>query len=364
MARDSVMFSVPFTAGAASAVFFSGYIFHCFTALYAAAAAISACIALLCAILCGAARKRRQTGGVSVAALFFLAGVLCALTENICSAGGADVGIAGLTERLSEKMKAISWKIPYSATESRALVNALIFGDRSLLSADITEAFRQSGAAHLLALSGMHLGIIYIFLQKVLSFSGNSPAAGKAKGILGILVSGVYTAATGASPSLVRAFLFICLNETARLTGRKCMKSEIFCAAVTVQLALKPSSISSIGFQLSYLAVLGLLILHPHMSGWYSGGRMNILKRIWDMTSVAVSCQIFTAPAILYYFGTFPEYFILTNLIAVPLTTVIMFLSMAVMTAAISGFCPHLLLALDEKLIEALLFSLKTIADL
>jgi len=127
---------------------------------------------------------------------------------------------------------------------------------------------------------------------------------------------------TGASPSLVRAFLFILFHELSRhMPGRRVRPQNVFCAALTLQLAVTPAVVRSLGFQLSYLAMLGIIVLFPRIEAWYPAGvRFDPFRRIWSAVAIAVSCQAFTAPLVWIRFHTFPKYFLLTNLAALPLT--------------------------------------------
>ena len=169
-----------------------------------------------------------------------------------------------------------------------------------------------------------------------------------------------YLAMTGASPSLVRAFLFILFNELARLLpGRRRRPVNIFCAARTVQLAVSPGVVRSLGFQLSYLAMLGIFLIHPRLDAWYPQSvRWDPLRRLWTAVSLTLSCQAFTAPLVWLRFHTFPKYFLLTNLAALPLTEAFLFCALP---ALVPG-CPDAIKNLADFLGQTLLFLLETVA--
>ena len=193
-----------------------------------------------------------------------------------------------------------------------------------------------------------------------------------------IAVAGFYTMMTGAGASIVRAFLFITLNETARCTGRKRLPMNVFSAALIIQAALSPEVLGSVSFQLSYLAMAGIYILYPKMQKWYKEpqakktgnplwrqiNNARPMKRLWDMAAMSISCQIFTAPAAWYYFGTFPPYFLITNLIAVPLSTAAINLSIPVIILWPLGLCPDILIEADNAVIRAMCKSLEIISGL
>lgn len=323
---------------------------------------------------------------VSVLSLFALAGLLCRVSVSIH--GGISVFQGSLPAEalasMSGKFKDLIDSVPYRDSDSAAIIKALISGDRSDVAPHIRDAFRDSGASHILALSGMHLGIIYAILLKMFSVFGNTPAARKARSLSIIAISAWYTAVTGAASSLVRALLFITLSETARLAGRETRPMNIFFVALTIQLALSPGNITSAGFQLSYLAMAGIYILYPKMKSWFPGpdsgtmrvqgpnqeqapvpsGRRGPMKRLWDAAALTIACQAFTAPAAWLHFGTFPEYFIITNLLAVPLSNFIMITSVGVIALSALGICPSFLIDLDCFCIGLLKDILVTISEL
>ena len=338
------------------------------------------------AIAAGLTKTAGPRRTVSVLSLFALAGLLCRVSVSIH--GGISVFQGSLPAEalasMSGKFKDLIDSVPYRDSDSAAIIKALISGDRSDVAPHIRDAFRDSGASHILALSGMHLGIIYAILLKMFSVFGNTPAARKARSLSIIAISAWYTAVTGAASSLVRALLFITLSETARLAGRETRPMNIFFVALTIQLAVSPGNITSAGFQLSYLAMAGIYILYPKMKSWFPGpdsgtmrvqgpnqeqapvpsGRTGPMKRLWDAAALTIACQAFTAPAAWLHFGTFPEYFIITNLLAVPLSNFIMITSVGVIALSALGICPSFLIDLDCFCIGLLKDILVTISEL
>ena len=329
---------------------------------------------------------RKETSVIFLAAAFLFSGIFgaYALYEtyswNPSSENQTEDGHQFLSEILaysSQSLKDLIDSIPYNDNSSNAMVKALITGDKSDLSIDLTTSFRKSGASHLLALSGMHLGIIYIIISRILSLTGNSPAAKKLKSLTSVTVAGFYSLMTGAGPSIARAFLFICINETARWTNRTSRPASIFCTALIIQLMLSPGSIMSAGFQLSYLAMAGIYFLYPAMKNWYGSfvsvigkthtdlhkTRFDPIYRLWDAAALSISCQIFTAPVAWIHFESFPINFLITNIIAVPLTTIS--IQMAIIATALhsAGFCPDFITEISELTISTLIFCVSTIGE-
>ena len=306
------------------------------------------------------------------AGIFLLTGIFSSLSYSIAS-GIPEYG-SGIVSTAAAKavghLRATIDAIPYPSETTGPLVKALLTGDKSDLPKEITRIFRDSGASHVLALSGLHLGVLYLLLTRLTSPLGNSPKARKSRCSLIIVAALFYSIMTGATPSIIRAFLFITINETARLLGRKRDPVRVLLAALTVQLALKPDVISSVGFQLSYMAMAGIFLLYPTLERIYpapSGSRLsrfNPFRKIWNAAMLSISCQIFTGPIAWHYFHTFPKYFILTNLVALPLTSAIMTLSVATIALSFFGICPEPLVILNDQAMQALVFCLEIISGL
>ncbi len=248
---------------------------------------------------------------------------------------------------------------------SAALLRALMTGERSGLDRETVSAFRLSGASHLLALSGLHMGIIAMVIRSALSILGRSRAAELARAALLVGFCLVYTLACGASPSLVRALLFILLGQAAALSpGRRSSPADRLCIAATIQLALDPLSIGSLAFQLSYLAMIGVVFIAPRLEAWYpstpASARFDPLRRIWKAAAIAISCQLTTAPLVWLRFGSFPHYFLLTNLLAMPVCELL--LPLAILTLALGS--PALLVRATDRLAGLLLAILDIISGL
>lgn len=306
------------------------------------------------------------------AGIFIVTGIFCSLNYHIASGipeyesgfiGSAAANAAGTMQNVIDN-------IPYPSETSGPLVKALLTGDKSDLTKEITGIFRDSGASHILALSGLHLGVLYILLARLTAPSGNSPWIRRLRYSLIIVAALFYSIMTGATPSIIRAFLFITINETAKLLGRKREPVRVLLAALTIQLALKPDVITSVAFQLSYMAMAGIFLLFPTLDRIYPApngsklSRFNPLRKIWSAAMLSISCQVFTGPLAWYYFHTFPKYFILANLIALPLTSAIITLSVATIALSFLGICPEPLVILNDHAMQALVFCLEIISGL
>lgn len=267
-------------------------------------------------------------------------------------------------ERWADAVRMRIRSLPWRDTVTGELVCTLLTGDRSGLPPALKNAFRRSGASHLLALSGLHVGMICQVVDKLSGLAGNTPVQKKARSVLLILFCGLYTLSTGAGPSIVRAFFFIALRETASILERKVSPSDILAGALILQEALHPPIVRETGFQLSYLAMAGITYLYPRLQkAWPETERENGLKKglhkVWDLCALSISCQVLTGPLAWWKFGSLPLWFLLTNLLCMPLMTVVMAGSLAALATTSEG-----LVALDEACCRVLIFILETIASL
>ena len=302
--------------------------------------------------------------------LFFITGLFCSVNSIIGYGIPIPQGyLARVANIKGEQLKNLIDNIPYSSSGTGPLVKALLTGDRSGLDKATVNIFRTSGASHILALSGLHLGILYLILARLTAPLGNSPRAKRMRFLLTIGAAGFYTLMTGASPSIVRAFLYITIGETARLIGRERNPANILLTALTIQLALKPEVITTLGFQLSYLAMAGITFIYPWMEKMYPegdgfAGRIDPMRKLWKGAVLSFSCQIFTSPLAWYRFHTFPKYFLITNLTALPLTSAVMVLSVTTIALSGAGICPDILINLNDKAVSLLVECLGVISSL
>ncbi|MFM2227948.1 MAG: hypothetical protein RL664_1291 [Bacteroidota bacterium] len=229
-----------------------------------------------------------------------------------------------IQSRLQEK---ITSAIPDSSTA--AILSALLLGETSLLSKDITADYSVAGVVHILAVSGMHVALIYELILFILKLAFRK----KRKWLTFFLAMSLlwgYGAITGFSASVVRAccmFSFFVISDCfllSRNTGNTIAGSTLLI------LYFQPFLIFNLGFLLSLSAVLGIVVIHPLiMRVCYTENRIGYY--IISSTSITLSATLTTLPITLYIFHSFPTYFIIANLILVPWSTLIMYLGIAFM---------------------------------
>lgn len=203
-------------------------------------------------------------------------------------------------------------------TRENAILKAILLGIKDHLDNDIKKAYSSAGAMHVLAVSGLHVGIIYLLLQ--LSIGKIRTLGRYGKWVFGLFSIGViwnYAMITGMSPSVMRSATMFSLITISQINEREGNIYNTLGFAAFVLLIYDPYLIYSVGFQLSFAAVFGIVYLHPKLYNALSIGNI-ILDKAWSITCVSIAAQIATFPITTFYFHQFPTYFLLSNLIIIP----------------------------------------------
>lgn len=212
--------------------------------------------------------------------------------------------------------------------EAQALIAAMVLGDKSALTPELRNRYAVTGASHVLALSGLHLSIIYLLLTRLTLGRRRSWLT---QGLVVLAIWG-YALLTGLPTSLIRSATMITVYALFSLGGRRRASLNVLCFTAIVMLLFDVSALFDVGFQLSFMAMLAILLFMPLMEGWLSA-RWRMEHRIagwlFSLTTVSVAAQIGTAPLVAYYFGRFSTWFLVTNLIVIPLTTLILYAALA-----------------------------------
>ncbi|RPE13789.1 ComEC family competence protein [Chitinophaga lutea] len=209
--------------------------------------------------------------------------------------------------------------------EEHGVAQALLIGYRNELDQDIVQAYTNTGVVHIIAISGLHLGLIYITLLQLLRWLPARRAADICKALLLIAVLWAFSLLTGASASVLRsAVMFTTIAVGQFMISRHSNIFNTLAAAAFLLLCYQPYFLLDAGFQLSFLAVAGIVLCYkPLYDAWMI--RNKWLDKIWQMVVVSLAAQVFTWPVCLFYFRQFPNYFLAANLVAVPLSTVLLY---------------------------------------
>lgn len=206
-----------------------------------------------------------------------------------------------------------------------AVLSALTVGDKEELSDDIRETYSVTGAAHVLALSGLHIGFIYALFLFLFTPLWRRWRVLKPL-LLGLLVLFLWGFAffTGLSTSVVRAVLMFSLCALAGLQSEKAWSMNTMWVAAFLMLLCHPVWLYDVGFQLSFAAVAAILLIQPRLYAlWKVENRL--LRYGWGLVTVSVAAQVGTAPLVMFYFSRFSTHFLLTNLCVLPLVSLILY---------------------------------------
>lgn len=247
--------------------------------------------------------------------------------------------------------------------DARAVAATLILGYRESLDKDLLNTYSNTGTMHVLSVSGMHVGIVAVFLSYMLWFLNKSKKARFVKAIIIVMLVWFYALITGLAPSITRAAIMITFVIISRAKAKPVNIFNILGFSAFIILIYNPFALFNVGFQLSYMAVGGLIYLYPKVSSWCRPTNKS-LKAIWAVMAVSIAAQIITAPFSLFYFHQFPVYFMLSNVFIVVPATLIMYIGFVFLM--IAGFQP-LAQPISTILEQVILFTnggLKVIAQI
>ena len=193
-----------------------------------------------------------------------------------------------------------------------AILLAITLGEKGLLSNDVKETFSAAGVSHILVVSGMHVGFIFLIITWLMSAVPH-----RRRWVvvcLGLVILWAYAMLTGLAPSVVRATFMFSMMLVFRVIGEKYrMKHALFFSA-TILLLCNPNTLFDVGFQLSYLAVVGIVYFYSLVYKRILALKSRSLRWVLSSVAVTVSAQILTLPIVVYQFNQLPIYFIISNL--------------------------------------------------
>ncbi|PID94081.1 MAG: hypothetical protein CSA95_04815 [Bacteroidetes bacterium] len=209
-----------------------------------------------------------------------------------------------------------------------AIAGALIIGYDDNLSPESRANFSRAGAMHILCVSGLHVGVMFLIINTLLRYLFRRKRMRWIRYLLLLLGLWSYAFVTGLSPSVMRATVMLSFVVTGKELERHTSIHNSIAASALFLLFLNPLLLFSIGFQLSYLAVISIVTFHKPLSGIFTPS-CRIFRWGWDLLSVSLAAQLGIVPLTLYYFHSFPILFLLTNLVVIPLASLILYLGIA-----------------------------------
>lgn len=214
--------------------------------------------------------------------------------------------------------------------QSYQIASSLLLGTRETLDFQLIRAYSSSGAMHVLAVSGLHVAILFVILEKLLFFLNKNSKTQKIQAAIIIIIVWLYAFLTGFTPSVQRSAIMFTFIAIGKHSGREYNIYNVLAASALFQLLMNPFTIMEVGFQLSYLAVLGIVMFQKIFTNvWFI--KNKALQHLWQITCVSVAAQLITFPIGLLYFYQFPTYFFVSNLLVIPVSFVIMIVGFALL---------------------------------
>ena len=200
-----------------------------------------------------------------------------------------------------------------------SIITAVLLGNDDTMEPELKAHFASAGVSHILCVSGMHVGIIFMIINFLLKPLDAFPRLRILKAVLLILVIWTYAHITGLAPSVRRAATMFTFVTIGSLLRRPVTIYHSLFASMFILLLINPLLFFEIGFQMSYLAVFGIVILQPPLTRLLTP-KYKVINYFWELATVSVAAQLATFPLSLFYFGQFPNYFLLANLSVISLS--------------------------------------------
>jgi len=229
---------------------------------------------------------------------------------------GSRISASGIRARLANR-----WE---GQPEPQALLMAVCLGDRSGLTDEQKKHFQDAGGMHLLAVSGLHVGLIWWFLQRALGIVVRIFRREIFRVAPSVVLLWLYAFLTGFSSSVCRAVTMFTLFSVALYIDQRSRPLNTLALSAFLILVIDPDRIMDAGFQLSYAAVFGIVTLFPWLRKLPGKISNRIVRWTWEASAVSLAAQVSTLPLVVFYFRQFPVYGLLTNLMALPLLSLLM----------------------------------------
>jgi len=254
----------------------------------------------------------------------------------------------------------------YLEGENLAVANAMILGQRNLLDEDLYSAFTDSGAVHVLAVSGLHVGIVTaLFIILFSKIRSTHLVVKLLKAIILIFIAVMFAMVTGAAPAVVRATIMFSLLVISKLWRPHYNVFNILAICALVMLLSDPNMLYQASFQFSFLALASIAFFYPLFQNFAHTGN-KFLDYFISLAKVSVAAQILVFPLTIFYFHKFPLYFILSGLLAIPAAIIILIAGMFLFVFNLTPFsflCKLLALILNCSL-TILNYGMKWIQEL
>lgn len=239
-----------------------------------------------------------------------------------------------------------------------AIASALTFGYKDELNQFVKGVFSKTGAMHVLAVSGLHVGIVFLIISSLFKLLKISHRFKFIQQLVLIFFVWLYAIITGLSPSVLRAATMLTFFSVAKIFNKSTNIYNILACSAIFLLSIDPYLITDVGFQLSFFAVTGIIYLYPIIFNFIFINNY-ILKKIWSVSSVSIAAQIATFPLSIYYFHQFPNFFLLSNLLVIPLVFILLIIGLCIIAF---NFLPYMSIFLAKILSIIISFIVKALS--
>ncbi|MGI4727445.1 MAG: ComEC/Rec2 family competence protein [Janthinobacterium lividum] len=286
------------------------------------------------------------------------------LTPNQYQLIATDKGNPIIAQSLQIRQKMVQqFQLYLHDPDAIAVASTLILGYRADLSQDVLQAYSKTGTMHVLSVSGMHVALVYIIIELLLRFLNRKRSTILLKAFTSILLIWLYALLSGFSPAVCRAAVMITFVICGKTYNRHISMLNILLVSAFMLLLYNPDFVVDVGFQLSYLAVFGLILLQPIIENLLDF-KQKYLRKLWSLLSVSLAAQVITFPISVFYFHQFPVYFLMSNLFIVLPSMLIMYVGIAFLTFSNVSFLAKPLAFVLEKTIISMNYGLVWIENI
>jgi len=208
--------------------------------------------------------------------------------------------------------------------KEQAVAEALLIGYKEDLDRTLVQSYSNTGVVHIIAISGLHLAMIYGLMIRLLQPIGNNRWNNYLRTVIILSVLWGFSFITGGAAAILRSAVGFSFLLISKSLGYKNNSINSIAASAFFLLLYNPFLLWDIGFQLSYTAVLGIILFSSYIEKWFYF-KNKLLRMVWQVNSITLSAQVLTLPIILYQFHQFPNLFLFTNFLVVPLSGLILY---------------------------------------
>lgn len=236
-------------------------------------------------------------------------------------------------------------------TEQLSIIQALLLGERTNISEDTYSNYVDAGAVHILAVSGLHVGILLLLIQFLLRPLNQIPHGKKISLLLTVIVLWAYAFIAGLSPSIIRACAMFTFVAYAMYLNRPSNSFNILALSMFfILLVVDTNLLFQVGFQMSYAAVFAIVWIYPLLQRWWYP-KNKIVRYIWQLLSVSIAAQLGVLPISLFYFHQFPGLFFIANLLIVPFLGLILGMGICIVLLSVMDIAPSQLISVYNEII-------------